>query len=1288
MDGQDLWNQNFCSVCDCLIPPGTGVGIAVSHTAKDDLPSPKTATIPMSKTSSASSGLKSTTGTIKARPTSSEGPKRTSSSTKLDHPGPSRRQGSSSSRLNALSDLKPTTRINGDQQQQQKNSPKVSRRSSNTSVKSTSTTSSGPIEPESPSVSSSTTSLPRSRKGGLLGGLTPAALRQQEQEAHQAKAAPALYCSERCRAIDEQTSPNGLAELSLYSSQPPNMMSTSAWLSSASNPSPEAPFPPRIWPRTASTTSIPLTYGNAGAIALPSNQTPDSECAPCTCADCLERLSAGGIVPSGASDTTESSSSGYWYGVRSGSSSGGYYRTQRSRSGRIVTPQNLYPPHGADDGYFPASGQYAGSVSAGMAVEPSTSSSSRKWQSSASGVCVPGRTASAASGRSATNSSAQSPDSAASMWEPVIKKKRPSQPSGTTSVASNLQRGLGASPAQASKPFDDDTNTPASSQITVGKRRVSEAEPNARSIDTIGHSSRQRSSVSTPSGSLPTGVSPLHLLRNSKHRASPSVDVNAGTAQSISVNLRGPLSTSVTSEHTLGTSAQTLVNPESSLRERRYGTGKGLLMHFSDSQNSSTDSRDVSRCSSRAQAGVSEDPRSHTLEANAVSAASSQPGVSSAQGLSLSYSDRNSSQSSSALQALKAASHRSPQPLDGTASLKRASADSSRRESTGSSIFPSASSGWLKSLSSALTSMRGPPTNPPTIVVPDNNNSPNGFSSPIRPDSAVSQNRSVASASPSARSGVTAGSDGTSASNLSRSAASESLSRMLAHASLDTSKPKASASAGVARPDPNRGKVPDFAREIGHGLIPGEAEAARGRSDAVDGVSRGRASAMSTSTKSSGGSQAMSDETEEKKRRRAEHRHQRSKDVTMLPPLLAPSQRSSTALNAHNRANSYVNLAQQRNRSRSRSSVNGGGAAFTVGSYGSSYTPSRPVTPGLASPGLRATRPLDSDTSLAGLNRVGSQQDVTSSARRATLGWAGSAMTPIAPSPTEGLHPASIGNGHAAQASHYLQRHHNQHAHSHHHHHGHTHSHALRPAHARHGHHQSTGHAHAGHPVPGVSRSGHSLGHLGLLGHHPHGSQPVYGRHNTMPVRSSTPIVPEHGGEMSAAAFAGAEVADRHTQLPHQGQAVDRPHSAIGHRRGSQLHSSSQMPSRPGSSAALRTIAASPRHGGQAQPGWSYDNLANVARDAKSGGSGAVRTYPLLQLPNREETHDRYDDAWSNAVELIAGPEGVKMAEEERARRLSLKNTVPTNGDLSVGADGEQRVGGNTKRKQLFHFGA
>lgn len=355
MDGQELWAQNYCATCDCLIEPGQGVGPKKEQQQQQQQKSSSNPTSPTASLSRASSGtvtsalgVKSKSGTIKARPTSSDGHpessssnlKRTSSAGRIHTVGgggaplgPHKRTGSAASRLNALSELKPTTKLHPDGETKARKSaeakvraPGLARRNSSKSAQGSADSS--PVSPNS--------MLPRTKKGGLLGPLTPAALKQeQEAETARLSAPPALYCSERCRMIDEQRS-SGLGELIHYLSDP---LSSPTWVpGSLANaaPSTTSVASASQWP--ARVPSLSSMSPNGASYGL---WTPESEC---TCPDCLEKSSA---VPSGASDTTESSGSNV-YGPTG-------RKQQRSQSGRIVTPQNLVPPgSGAIDGYFGA----------------------------------------------------------------------------------------------------------------------------------------------------------------------------------------------------------------------------------------------------------------------------------------------------------------------------------------------------------------------------------------------------------------------------------------------------------------------------------------------------------------------------------------------------------------------------------------------------------------------------------------------------------------------------------------------------------------------------------------------------------------------------------------------------------------------------------------------------------------------------------------------------------------------------------------------------------------------
>ena len=74
---------------------------------------------------------------------------------------------------------------------------------------------------------------------------------------------------------------------------------------------------------------------------------------------------------------------------------------------------------------------------------------------------------------------------------------------------------------------------------------------------------------------------------------------------------------------------------------------------------------------------------------------------------------------------------------------------------------------------------------------------------------------------------------------------------------------------------------------------------------------------------------------------------------------------------------------------------------------------------------------------------------------------------------------------------------------------------------------------------------------------------------------------------------------------------------------------------------------------------WSYDNLAKA-------GERGVKTYPVLHVPGRQQTHDRYDDTWNETMDIIAGPQ----------KRQSLQQLL------------DMREFDAAKRKTLFNFGA
>lgn len=1145
MDGQDLWAQNYCSVCDCLIEPGSGVGSRRPSSAAAGRPGGETASSAVA--TGAFRTLRGKTGTIKARPPSSDGPAPPNGATPAYGQSHRMKRSSSggSSRLNALSELKPTTKLSGDVK-----SSKTDRQFSNVSNKSSTAACSGEETPVSPSGST----LLRCRKGGLLGGLTPAALKQQEQEAMKAKAPPALYCSERCRDIDEQRqlSASGMAELSTYVSQQPYSLGVASPLWQGQLPG--LPEIPRAWPRPLSMTSLPAAFAQLGL------RTPESESSSCVCPDCLEKHSGSGTVPSGASDTTEGSSIGFPY-ARSGAA-----RKQRTQSGRILTPQNLIPPGAGanDDGYFPSPSFRPFDCAEGHNVDP------------------PARTSSVASGESSTRSS----ESCASLWEPQLSKRNDAD---VYEIHSSQQSRMSMLSER-------------SGTTMMGLHGA--ATPEARSQH--GSLATRPSSVA---GSLHKGINPLLLLRNTSSDARQSlasVDLSAEQAGSPGGSrLAAAFGSSLNSEQTLGTSAHTLVQRESSLRERRNIRGRSLALDLH---------------SVASQQYIHADGSIFPLNRG------DEPASRLSQSLAGPRGD--------ALATLRAAAH--------SQAGNRTNVDEARRCSSSSTL----STGWLQSLSSAWCSLRQ--GSMPQLVFPEAQNdlakasdakklsTPGLRSDSLSPNSGGPQGRAIDSRKWSKTS---SSSDQASSSALSRSAASESLSRMLSAAnlsSLATAPERKGEAASVARPGASRGSVPAFASEIGHGRIPGEAAD-------VD--------------RASTGSIAPLDDEERRRRRKAEVRHQRSKDVTMLPPLLAPSSRPGSALNlAQQWANSYANLhVAPRNRSKTRSSVSSNsGPTFIIGSAGS-FPDFRPQTPGLAN-GM-SNAPIDEG--VAHLPRTSSQSDVSrsgTSPRRVGFGWS-AAMTPIQGSGTNALRSTMSTSSSSSEHLHSRSFGHGRYN-AHHHHHQHHHQYQQYRSgqlHGRHAHHHSV---HAG---------GLTLGHIGVLGTHPHGSQPAYGRHNTMPVRTSTPIVPEDGGEMSGAALTGQDV----------DEPIHRPFSSMSQRRLSS-RASSQGPPRPQSSVAYRaadTLVMSTRHSSVADVApsamvpapmappvrmWSYDNIAKA-------GERGIKTYPVLHLPGRQQTHDRYNDAWTETMDLIAGDDHRRHAHESQEASASVTTT--------------------TRRKQLFHFG-
>ena len=1073
MDSQELWTQNYCATCDCLIEPGQGVGIK-----KEDAPM-HSPTSSISRTS----GLKSKSGTIKARPLSSDAPssnanmKRTHSAGKLHAAGiagplgPHKRTGSAAGRLNALSELRPTTKLNGDSNKtkgtaetgQPKRSPGIVRRESGVSEHSAGVNSANSSRPTSP-ISPNHSLSARSKKNR-------AAPPQNEEDVDENKihSTPALYCSERCQQIDEQRS-SGLGELVYYLHQPVSP-SASNWSANGNS-------------NSYSWSSRNLTMANRNGNNVPG--TPESEC---YCPECMDKNSASGTVPSGASDTTESSV-GFPYGQ------GG--RKQRTQSGRIMTPQGLIAPGGHGNDYF------------GM-VGPNgqRKSVSKASQRGAHGLDTVSQT-------SSTEASALSSESAVSeMWEPQI---RPTRQSTLRSPKTTRE-------SQMSNTSDDAYGTATTGTVTPAA--------------TIG-SPRRAESPFVWHGSQQASASPLRLLRQGDHHSYPSVDVTSEYARSPQPNASGFLSRSLASENTeLAASSGFTV------------AGVTAMQHGISSQSSSLLER--RRESSMTPLRMTNSPMPIT----------------------------ETVRTTSAIGTLKNAQSRAM-----SEALSQANRDDRRQSTGGSSIASSTNSGWLRnSISSAWNTIRGLP----------------------------------ASNSTSDATGVDTGSeDGQRRSSSAYDSDLQNLDAMTLMEDNGDPTPKQSQ---ITRPKTTRGDIPAFASEIGHGSIPGEEEGSK------RGIHSTQDDRLSKSFASAHGSI-----DEDRRRRRSEkeraQRHQRSKDVTVLPPLLGVSRASSgvnlqaynkpsrphhthhsstaslTGINNRNRAGSY---GQQSLHSSSFSQING-----------LAQTPTPGLRPGHGANG-RMTPSIELGSSPGRMMSVGS---LGTSPRRGGLGWG--AMTAIAsPDATQTTFAPARPNSHASH---------------------------------RHRHHQSSGSStRLHHQSSGSSNSSNKnlvvLGHVGQLGFHPHGHGPIYGRHATTPVRSTTPRVPEDGGEMSGAALKG-EGQDEFEQMYSQSHTQRRSSMAPPPRPRSGMNMRRQSDLQPPSNIKRNSAGLSPLI--------QQSNLS-------SEDAPPVKMYPVLDIPNRQPTHDRYDTNW-----LLNGTE-IQKETEQQARPAASKLHPPDNQ-------------ASAHRKRLFYF--
>ncbi|PWN52546.1 hypothetical protein IE53DRAFT_272947 [Violaceomyces palustris] len=1375
MDGQELWAQNYCATCDCLIEPGQGVEKQETKGG---------AAMEASNSSSSISGLRSKSGTIKARQSSESKDgdrpkdtavfaanlKRTHSAGKLHAKGgstfgPQKRTGSAAGRLNALSDLKPTTKLNADTDKGKgpaaaannnsnnnntvegkgRKSPALSRRGSTASAKS-SNQSSGPSSPTSTgAVANQPQSLGRSKRAALLSALTPAALQQQDEMTSRRQGPAALYCSERCRLIDERRS-SGLVELTQYISQPQVPQAPVAWASPGWPPANMAAVP--VWPRS---TSMQYVVG-----------TPESEC---MCPECIDKYAEGGsaggaTVPSGASDTTESSS-GYFY------SQHGPGPKRRTASGRIMTPLNLHAPSSGSDGYFPTIAPQAQPRRTATSSpkprygQPSAVSANTTANQQGSNVAPPPRTSSAASGGAGpvgsastgcTEGSLVSSSSGGSLWEPKLRRPSSSSPGRANPTTNSVKRSTSPrengsrarssthssmSEQTAGGMTSSGTNTPAhqtlrgsvsSSSSSTTRRQASQsyrlsapAFTPVTEIVPVNHSSEaQEPKVGGSMGSSyqSSGTSPLRLLdRSSRHYAAPSVDLSSEQARSPGgAPPAGLLSRSLASEQTvLGTSSTTIDGRlGGNHHQSRHGKSGSSALATSDDLSSVVEvpspRADGDQPSDHYEPVFHHSTSAGSLAVGSLKMAQTRAARPPIQDQRAEVHHRIGSESAASMSA--DGRDRRRLSLVGTSSLRpnlRRSSEASRPRAGSSSSF---SSGWLKSLSSAWNSLRGwpsgmQPSGDIESVAVDadedwyddrqaqfdqlslRNNDSTAPSASMRPYVRGTGSRRPRS-SRSEQSQFSLSPPGDLHSQRSDSPASAALSNALAAASIADGKDGPTPTQSlVAKPTIRRGSIPAYAKEVGKGEIPGELDTftndyespVRGRSDSVSGHSIATIS------------------EEERRRRRLEkerlNKIRRSKDVHVLPPLLAPSSRQASSTNLHG-----VMTRQPRTASHGRTRTQSGTQLY-VGSAGSSShgaLPTRPTTPGLSyaanappSPSL-VRSPLAPAFGHAGTAVVASPSRPGSAAgyysnptsagtspRTKGLGWG--VMTQMAPPPPFAPTP---------QQSAEVLRHTYAHGHSSSLNFGHTSAMAARNAHAAshavvHRHHYHGGHA----PAPGriVHQSRQStggalqLGHVGLLGTHPHGHAPVPGRHSTMPStinRTPTPSVPEDGGEMTSDALTSGEFIHRPNSAMANGQhrhrsfhAPPRSRSSMGMRamNASTLIDSAAMPPPSGfpvtgdvpNTAAATAVLHHPEPSNRT---WSYEALPGL------------KTYPVLQLPDRE-THDRYDEGWG-------------LGEGGLSKHLTGRKIDEGLNDQNRAAQGQGRESNHhpaaPHRKKLFYF--
>lgn len=1177
MDGQDIWTQNYCSICDTLIEPGQGLNArrdseVVQQTSLN--PSQQSLHSPTSSISrNSSSGLKSKSGTIKARPPSSDG---TGSNVKRTHSagrihavggangfGPSKRTGSAGSRLNALSELKPTTKLNPDNGKASRQadgntsrnkSPAMSRRNSTVSVRSghsggAGANSSGPSSPMSPA-----TNLPRSKKGGIMGALTPAALKQQEElEIAKSKAPPALYCSERCRLIDEQRG-SGMGELVYYLHQPTSP--TAPWQTSVSG--------------SYGTWSSRASNPNISALALNPSEykitPPESEC---NCPECMEKNSTGGTVPSGASDTTESSNS-YQYGPRD-------YK-QRTTSGRIVTPQNLYPPGGHRNDYFGY-------------VQTAQSSKRRSQSNNMRDDLNQLHTHRDSMSQTGTESSARSSDSGSDLWEPRVRGGRMSSTMEARARANSTAASVIASDAGRGSTTTGTVTPEGMLNRSMEHLALNSGSSNGTAVRSQNGHHGVSDSLSTSQAST---TSPLRLLRHGDHRGMASVDVTSDVATSPQPYANTVLSRSIASERTEdgASSGFTVAAPPST------------SLHNS----SILERRQPSRTSM-----VDATVNSETYPAAELSRAHLQRFTDSPAPYD------SSTSASRAVGTLKNAQARAA--AQRTLSSQSREVEAQRRSSTNGDLGNSGSTGnsWFRSsISAAWNTLRGAPSS-------DSNGRRDSM---YEPYSYKSEDRGMITPSAETSDGVR------------------------------TEEPTPTQSL-IKRPTIKRGDVPAFANEIGRGGIPGERCAEDRKEASGSDVMDDNESAVSLSKSVASAHGLTESEFARKKvERERAHRHQRSRDVAVLPPLLGVSRHSSN-----------VNLQGGMRNSRTYSST----------SVRSDSVPDSPLLPPVRSntPGLR--RGSSHNASLVGLQEYGTSPGRMAAAsfgtspRRAGLGWG--ALTPLGPPAPNMMAERSTGSSHSSNVGRPTHHAHHPHPHPHHHHHHHHH-------HTGHHHHHHHNARQSLQPSHHRSQGAIPLGTIGMLGMHPHGNAQIKGRHSTTPVRMSTPRVPEHGGEMSGAQLKGEEMTDDDLSGRDlmQSRSLNRRSYLVA------------PPARPQSGMSMRgqgsTVIVDQYGfplGAPLRPPSRSQTPANATEEGQS--ATPLKLYPVLDVPNRQPTHDRYDNGWALGDQGLIPLQQGKQAEQKPTQQ---NNTSIPNRGISKRVEEQDKTSkedpNDPSRRKLFYF--